>query len=108
MGRGLRITAFTQGWYGQRMVMHMRSIRPDWEIWEVDMGKGFPRLLEEDGASFLASELISRIPDGALRPDIALFLLEEAGAALLMPGLADGIGAGSVLCPVDAYEVIPR
>lgn len=108
MGRGLRIAAFTQGWYGQRMIVHMRSIRPDWEIWEVDMGKGFPRLLEEDKASRLASELISRIPDGALRPDIALFLLEEAGAALLMPGLADGIGAGSVLCPVDAYEVIPR
>ncbi|OYT50550.1 hypothetical protein B6U66_05390 [Candidatus Bathyarchaeota archaeon ex4484_135] len=108
MSRELRITAFVQGWYGERIVKHIRSFKPDWGIWLIDVGKGFPRLPDDDHLEGLLRAVVEKVPEGALRPDIALFLLEEPGASLLMPSLAELIGARSVLCPVDDYKVVPR
>ena len=104
----LRILVFLQGWYGERIVRHIRSLRPDWEIWSVSIGKGFPRLPEGPEVDYLTKRILSLIPDDALEPDIALFLLEETGACLLIPVLAGKVRAKAVLCPVDAYEVLPR
>ena len=103
-----RITAFIQGWYGERIVRHIRSFKPDWDIWLIDVGKGFPRLPDDDYLEGLLKAVVEKVPEGALRPDIALFLLEEPGASLLVPSLAELIGARSVLCPVDDYRVVPR
>ena len=108
MSRELRITAFVQGWYGERIVKHIRSFKPDWGIWLIDVGKGFPRLPDDDHLEGLLRAVVEKVPEGALRPDIALFLLEEPGASLLVPSLAELIGARSVLCPVDDYKVVPR
>jgi len=108
LSRELRITAFVQGWYGERIVKHIRSFKPDWGIWLIDVGKGFPRLPDDDHLEGLLRAVVEKVPEGALRPDIALFLLEEPGASLLMPSLAELIGARSVLCPVDDYKVVPR
>jgi len=108
LSRELRITAFVQGWYGERIVKHIRSFKPDWGIWLIDVGKGFPRLPDDDHLEGLLRAVVEKVPEGALRPDIALFLLEEPGASLLVPSLAELIGARSVLCPVDDYKVVPR
>ena len=109
MGSGpLKISVLLQGWYGERIANHIRSLRPDWEIWTIDIGRGFPRLPEGPILEDLKEKVMALVPEGALEPDIALFLLEESGACLLIPSLAEALRARSVLCPVDAYEVLPR
>ena len=104
----LKITAFVQGWYGERIVRHVRSFKPDWDIWLINMGKGFPRLPDDEDLEAVLRYVASKVPEGAFRPDIALFLLEEPGASLLVPFLAELIRAEAVLCPVDDYKVVPR
>ena len=88
--REFKITAFVQGWYGERIVRHVRSSKPDWDIWLINMGKGFPRLPDDEDLEALLKNIANKVPEGALKPDIALFLLED------------------VLCPVDDYKVVPR
>ena len=104
----LRLVFFVQGWYGERIARHVSTLRPDWPSWVFHLGRGFPRLPDDDLIRKVAKRVSSEMPGEALEPDIAVFLLEEAGACLLIPELAGEIGAGSVLVPVDDYKLVPR
>ncbi|RLI10530.1 hypothetical protein DRO33_05500, partial [Candidatus Bathyarchaeota archaeon] len=104
----MKILAFFQGWYGERIVEHVRRRAPDWSVLAVKIRKGLPALLDEEEASPVVEEILRDMPEGTENADLALFLLEEPGACLLIPELVRKVDLRVLICPVDDYRVLPR
>jgi len=100
--------ALYQGWYGERIAGHVAEQAPDWTVRAVDMGKGFPRLPDDETLERLAGLVAERVPSDAIGTDLMLFLAEETGACLLLPELASRLDVRAVICPVDDYRLVPR
>ena len=99
--------AIVQGWYGERIVRHVASLAPDWDVSAVRMRKGLPPIPEERDASAVLDELVKSVPPPRTY-DLLLFLAEEAGAFLLLPELVQRLDVEALIGPVDDYRVLPR
>mgnify|MGYP000501121270 CR=1 FL=1 len=106
----MRILVFFQGWYGERIANNIGCRSPDWEQVSLRLPKGIPLLPEEEVIEEISREALeeARSALGRRRPDLLLILLEEPGACFLIPELAEGLGPGGLICPVDDYRVMPR
>lgn len=103
----MQVVAFYQGWYGERIIKHVREQAPEWQIWDVKIRKGLPKILDEE-IEVLVGKILEGLPSEVAGADLALFLLEEASATLLIPELARKLDVRGLICPVDDYRVLPR
>jgi hypothetical protein len=94
-----KILALTQGWYGERIVLNIKSKCPKtWKIFTINFSKNIPNLLDEP-------EKI--LPKDIPKCDLILSLGESPIIALTLPYLVSVSKAKSVVVPIDNCEWIP-
>ncbi len=97
--RRISIIVLVQGWYGQRIVLNIRSRIPDdWTIKVHELPRGLPILVEEP------KELI---PKQITKCELILSLGEHPAIASFLPNLIEITGAKAVIAPIDNSNWVP-
>ena len=98
----MRLIVFTQGAYGERILLNLRRRAPqDWVIEESVIPGGLPVMIDD--------------PEGIVEGmglggswDLVLFMGESPSAFTLIPSILEKLKVGAVIAPVDDYEWLPR
>ena len=95
----MHILALTQGYYGNRIVEHLKTWAPrEWAIEVIAVPSVLPPIIDEP-EEFLPTE-VSQV-------NLLLALVESPGAADLIPTLAKLSGPKAVIAPIDNSVWLP-
>ncbi|NOZ26456.1 MAG: hypothetical protein GXP39_00190 [Chloroflexi bacterium] len=97
----MRILAIVQGEYGRRIAENVRRHMPlDWRlvIWNAPATISLDEAMDEPEAF---------VPPGLPPADLILSLGQVPATAVLLPELAEAVGAQAVIAPIDREEWLP-
>ncbi|MFC2032103.1 DUF166 domain-containing protein [Chloroflexota bacterium] len=95
----MRILALAQGYYGNRIVEHLRKWIPQgWTIEVITIPYGLPAVIDEP-EEFLPSNIVLT--------DLLLAMTESPGASQLIPAIVGLSETKSVIAPIDNSAWLP-